>query len=98
MSVRSTSSDICHPENVADATHAADLDIAAKFGQPLAKPRDLRLEGVGFDLVVESVDGLDQCLAGDDAVASHQERLEDQGLAAPEQDRVAGDGRLVGAD
>lgn len=60
--------------------------------------RDLRFERVGFDLVVETVDFLDQGLAGDDAIAAHQQRAQDQGLAPPQQDLGIADHRLVAAE
>src|ERR1700726_1137960 len=98
MSWRSTSSALRRSENIADAPHAADLDIAAKLGQLLAEPGYLRFECVGLDLVVETVNRLDQGLARDNAVPAHQQRFEDQGFAAAKQDLGVGHGGLVGAD
>jgi len=73
---------MCRPENIANAPHAPNLDVAAKLGQLFAEPRHLRLKRIGLDLVIEAVDRLDQDFARDDAVASHQKSFEDQGFAA----------------
>src|SRR6478672_3117676 len=63
---------MCRPENIANAPHAPNLDVAAKLGQLFAEPRHLRLKRIGLNFVIEAVDRLDQDFARDDAVASHQ--------------------------
>src|SRR5882757_1812134 len=89
---------MCSPENIANAPHAPNLDVAAKLGQLFAEPRHLRLKRIGLDLVIEAVDRLDQDFARDDAVASHQKSFEDQGFAAAKEGLVVGHSDLVGAD
>src|SRR6266404_4717705 len=85
---------MCRPENIANAPHAPNLDVAANLGQLFAEPRHLRLKRIGLNLVIEAVDRLDQDFARDDAVASHQKGFEDQGFAAAKEDLVTGPGDL----
>src|ERR1700759_5747195 len=89
---------MCRPENIANAPHTPDLDVASLLGPLYAEPRHLRLKRIGLDLVIEAVDRLDQDFTRDDAVASHQKSFEDQGFAAAKQGLVVGHRDLVGAD
>ncbi len=86
------------PQEIADAANAVDLDAGIGLGELAAQPRDMRVQRVRLDLVVEIVDGLFQRRAQHGAAHPADQGFEHQQLAAWQLERLAVDAGLAMAD